>query len=119
MSYETNVVSMWIDNDEGLYNTYQEHANEQLNCGDTDNAVSSLAIQIETDLATQTAELSNGPVQDLAQAALNEVDFYEIAQDIVASLVAGPCHGSSLHDMLSHAACSRRGEGAVGLRQED
>lgn len=78
-NYETWAVALWIDNDQGLYNMITEQA--EIFKKETDEAKFKLADYIkdtieEMNPLTDTATLFT----DLLNAALGEVDWYEVAE---------------------------------------
>lgn len=85
-NYETRNVKMWIDNEEGSYQFWQETAKECLNCNeDKDAAVYDLTERLKGEIEDNQPSL-NGTYGDLLSAAISEVDFWEIAKAMIDDL---------------------------------
>jgi len=97
-NYETWAVKLWIDNDQGNYEAWNERAREAWEgTGDKmpnqfmdheSNARSTLAGWLKDEHDEQSDhpifEAANGTVYaDLLNAALSEVDWYEIASSLL------------------------------------
>jgi len=83
-NYETWVVNLWMDNDEGSYTYWREtaiHALEDAD-NDKDDATSALAQMLESEHEEALPELQ-GFAADLLSAAMSEVNWYEIAEHLV------------------------------------
>lgn len=74
-NYETWLVNIWVTNDEGWNEYWQEAATDAA-------SVSSLADALESEITDQAREQvgNNGLLSDLLRAALREVDWREIAE---------------------------------------
>lgn len=100
-NYETWCVKLWIDNDEGSYRYWQEQARDAYDDATdaptlyasqsvSDRARSRLANQLKTELDDDANELGaklpeSGMYADLLNAALSEVDWYEIADALLVT----------------------------------
>ena len=96
-NYETWCVALWIDNAQGLYMRRQEMAEEAREQAEANDMCGvfvsqltaeerarnifrdSLKAWVEEMVEEQTGDLSGSMVGDLVGAAVEEVDFYEIA----------------------------------------
>lgn len=88
-NYETWAVNLWMDNEEGSYSYWRERAEEVVKdaSGDTieekkTEATSTLADEIK-DLHEEGMPEVQGVFADLLNAAMSEVNWYEIAQHLV------------------------------------
>ena len=90
-NYETWSVKLWLDNDNASYNYWQERTREVWENaqgllpgqGDTSvNARIALADELKDFHQGELPELQ-GFAADLLQAALDSVDFYEIADSLL------------------------------------
>lgn len=89
-NYETWAVCLWLDNDEGLYNESRDRARQTLvDCADdADNptedeintAVHKTADEMKDWLQEMMPDLGASLWSDLLNAALSEVDWYEVAK---------------------------------------
>lgn len=98
-NYETWVVNLWMDNDEGSQNYWNGRAQEIYNEAEASdystreqNAVRDLADEMKTqhddtecDLL-EAANLSSSVWADLLNAALSEVNWYEIAEHYIENV---------------------------------
>jgi len=95
-NYETWVVKLWIDNDEGSYNYWQEQTESAIECAvrhgaDSGDVVNDAANQIAEQLKSEHEESLpevQGFASDLLNAAMSEVDWYEIAESMVNDMIA-------------------------------
>lgn len=76
-NYETWLVKLWMDNDEGSYRTFQDMADEYLKT-DGEDSPSGLADAIKEAHNDSLPELT-GFACDLMNAALSQVNWFEIA----------------------------------------
>lgn len=83
-NYETWLVNLWLDNDQGSQEHWTERA-EELVKDDADEAEASLASELESQHDEQSEELvgNAGVFSDLLSAALSEVNWREIASHYV------------------------------------
>jgi len=77
-NYETWLVALWIDNDEGSYNTARDMAREMRN-NEHRNYDLSHALKDWVEELNPLADNAD-LFSDLLNAALSEVDWYEIAE---------------------------------------
>lgn len=85
-NYETWLVNLYIDNDRGEYDRWQEEAQSILNAATMeDSAVRELADTLKDEYEEVMPEVP-GVWADLMSAALGEVDWHEIALNILESL---------------------------------
>lgn len=84
-NYETWAVALWLDNEEGSQSFWSERAREvfaEYESGDLDNDKHYAALAIADELKDQHDEAmpeTAGVFADLLNAAMSEVDWYEIA----------------------------------------
>ena len=87
-NYETWNWKLWMDNDEGTQEYWQERAQETWDevSEDSDDrmaeATSELAKALESECEAAMPELG-GAFADILGAALNEIDWYEIAASLL------------------------------------
>ena len=74
-NYETWAVNLWLTNDEGSNRQLERMARR---ADDTSDLAQSIKAWVEE----MMPELDNGLAADLLNAALGEVDWYEIAKDL-------------------------------------
>jgi len=79
-NYESWNIALWIDNDQGTYDMVREWAGELSG----EDSVSDLADQIEA-LVEEDNPLADTTTMytDLLQAAIDNADYYEIAQHYI------------------------------------
>ena len=81
-NYETWVTKLWMDNDQGSYNYFNELAKEN-----KENAYNlSKVIKDHFEENNPLYELPSGPYHDLLNAALSEVNWREIAETLINDL---------------------------------
>jgi len=96
-NYPTWNVKLWMDNDQGSYEYWQERANdcfqeaEPQYEGQTklDDAIFNLASEIEcyySEYYGEISGLSESPFGDLLGWALNQVNYREIAENMLSDL---------------------------------
>lgn len=80
-NYETWNVKLWIDNEQSEYEYWREHTRECWESNDRDRkgAIYDLAAELRTYHEEHTPTVT-GVYADLLNAALSEVDWYEIAE---------------------------------------
>ena len=88
-NYETWVVKLWMDNEEGSHNYWNEQADDELNRQtdssgklDEDTAIGNLADSLSCWHNELLPEVQ-GFAADLLGAAMSEVNWYEIAKSLV------------------------------------
>ncbi len=89
-NYETWLVSLWMNNDEGSYRYWQETAEKLWDDKDRDSDAFCIAMadRLKDEHETLASEKTgdSGWIADLVNAALSEVNWYEIAEHYVADL---------------------------------
>lgn len=80
-NYETWVVKLWMDNDEGSNSYWNEMAEEYLK-RDAESAFSDLAGLLKEQHEEALPEV-NGFIADLLNAAMSEVNWDEIADGLI------------------------------------
>ena len=99
-NYETWAVALWIDNDHSSYLYWREQAQRRHEeakssdivlrgvCSAAQAAMAALAEQLQAEI-TDASPLSDATLYtDLLNAAFGEVDWYDIAQSLLADEVA-------------------------------
>lgn len=83
-NYETWNVKLWIDNEEGSYLEWRERTREcwAVSGHDKDDTIYRLSQCLKEEFSDNVPELS-GCYAELLNAALSEVDWYEIASAMV------------------------------------
>jgi len=76
-NYETWNVALWLDNEPAIYNYVREIAGESANEYD-------LAVRLQTLVEDMAPELDASMFADLLGAALNNVEWSEIARNILS-----------------------------------
>ena len=96
-NYETWAVALWIDNDEGsqaYWRQEAEHATRRSECSEqvTDGIWTSdeaarfnLADQLKEELTDAAPDLGASVYSDLLQAAMDAVNWHEIAYNLIES----------------------------------
>lgn len=84
-NYETWLVNIWLSNDQGTHECWQERAKNYMNwvSGDEKEAAELLSSALKDWTEEGTPELT-GLYADLINAALSEVDWYEIAEHYIS-----------------------------------
>jgi hypothetical protein len=82
-NYETWLVKLWMDNDEGAYRMWQGIAKEVNDeYPKRDNAVGQLSKRLQAE-HEEAAPETTGLWADLMNAALAEVNWFEIAEHLI------------------------------------
>lgn len=96
-NYETWVVNLWIDNDEGQYNYWRDRARECFTDASADthmtrkeDATTVLAQALQNEI-TDSAPATDGLFGDMLTHALGMVDWYEIAASQIDALEIVAC----------------------------
>ena len=83
-NYETWNVKLWMDNEEGSNRYWNEEARRTLRHeADRDDAIIALADQLKEEHEEALPELPASFVLDLLNAAMSEVNWYEIAKSLI------------------------------------
>ena len=92
-NYETWLVALWIDNDQGSYNFWRETAREVLDQATAnrsftkeENAKLVLSKQLQGDIEDGAPTENAGLYCDLLTGAMSEVNWYEIASNWIDEL---------------------------------
>ena len=88
-NYETWNVALWFDNEPGSYEYRREVSRDHLESadGDKDTAVSDVADWLKDDINVRSPDLGASMYADLLNAAISEVNWYEIAKHWVEEAV--------------------------------
>jgi hypothetical protein len=96
-NYETWVVNLWMDNEEGTYNYWRERTEERLQNiadyedmgADMDSAKYDLSQEIKEyhEEIIEEVKIENGFISDLLNGAMSEVNWYEIAEHLIDAFV--------------------------------
>jgi hypothetical protein len=86
-NYETWVVKLWIDNEEGSYNYWREIAGEAAVSCTKLQAIRNVADALKEQHEEDAPEVQ-GVFADLISAAMSEVNWYEIAENMVEAYMA-------------------------------
>jgi hypothetical protein len=76
-NYETWIIALWIDNDEGLLDQIIELTRGACDENDLSNTIEEFIMDPENGIIP---ELPTGPASDLLNAAISEVDWFELAE---------------------------------------
>jgi hypothetical protein len=92
-NYETWLVKLWIDNDEGSQSYWIERAQEIYKDAEVDGTFTKMeqaALTLDDELKEQHEEIieqtgipQNGFIADLLNAAMSEVNWHEIATSLL------------------------------------
>lgn len=90
-NYQTWLVNLWFDNEEYGQTMLRQFAKDSIRCAelhgrDRDNAVYECSKMIQNEVEENIPELE-GMFADLLSAALQEVNWYEIAEHIVDDML--------------------------------
>ena len=87
-NYFTWNLKLWMDNDEHSYNAYRAAAREIIaENPDKLQAVGVLADQLKNGVEESAPELEPSFYCDILTAAIDNVDFFEIAEEIITELL--------------------------------
>jgi len=89
-NYETWNWMIWIDNDQGLQEYWNDQAKAVLTESDSFNdAVDTLSDHLKSDADEQLSEtgLSYSPMADLLNASLSSINYYEIANSLIETAI--------------------------------
>lgn len=81
-NYETWLVKLWMDNDEGSQSFFNELAEDTVREDKDDPSVSDLADRIK-DYHEEALPQLEGFAADLMNAAMSEVNWHEIAESLI------------------------------------
>jgi hypothetical protein len=94
-NYETWLINLWMDNDEGSYNYWREQAQAVYDTAESDNnftreerATLDLSERIKSAYEEAQPETA-GLWADLLNAAMSEVNWHEIAEHLIADVNKG------------------------------
>lgn len=90
-NYETWLIKLWMDNDEGNYNYWLDRVRDYVRGGledekDKEKAYQALADEIKEqheEYIEQNLKEQSGFMADLVNAAISEVNWYEIAEHMI------------------------------------
>lgn len=97
--YETWLCSLWLDNDQGLYNYWRERTREVCDTAEAEYEFLTDKQQAVSDLAEELKDWveDNSPLADTANlyadllsGAISEINFHEIAEHWVDDQWEGP-----------------------------
>ena len=80
-NYETWVVKLWIDNDQGTQEYYLDMTREFVK--DTETRIGDLADRLKEEIEGGAPDIEASMYSDLMCAALSEIDFYELAEALI------------------------------------
>jgi hypothetical protein len=84
-NYETWLANLWIDNDQGSQEYWQERAADCCQqSGDAEDAADMLAGELESDADERAEQVPAGFMQDMVNAGLREIDWQSIAEHIIS-----------------------------------
>jgi len=83
-NYETWATNLWLDNDEGSYRYWRRQAADAWTDADKDrdDAIGNLSDTLKSEHNKNAPDVS-GVYADLLNAALSEVNWYEIAEHMI------------------------------------
>lgn len=84
-NYETWCINLWINNEEPLRRYWREAAGRAMQRCSKQTAVIALANRLKDELTERAPDLGHSCWSDLLTAALSEVDWDEIAEDLIVS----------------------------------
>lgn len=93
-NYETWNAKLWMDNDQGSYEHWNERAQEAWDATDedddtetrTEEAVSTLREELKDSFEQDAPDLGASFYSDILGAALSEVNWHEIAEALIGDL---------------------------------
>ena len=84
-NYETWVVSLWNDNEESSYRYWREEARRHAeDSHDQSDAIRNLAEQLKEEISDNAPTTQPSVYSDLLNAALSEVNWAEIAENLLS-----------------------------------
>lgn len=90
-NYETWVVNLWMDNEEGSYNYWREQAKQAIehatpsSWATAEEAATSTLTHVLKEQHEEALPELTGFAADLLNAAMSEVNWYEIAEHLIES----------------------------------
>lgn len=97
-NYETWLVNLWLDNDQGSQEAVTDLARECFSIEDEDHGASDLAARLEEFVAELYEVPTAGLIADLVNAALGSVDWREIATHAIDNILCTRCGGTGAVD---------------------
>lgn len=90
-NYETWNFSLWIDNDQGMHSYIHEYVREMIEEIDDPSdyqyqVAKFLESFMDEEIAQQTENMT-GMLKDLLQGAANIIDYYEIADSVIETVL--------------------------------
>ena len=88
-NYETWAVALWLDNEQGAQEYWQEVTECIAKEGDSDDQAHVLAEQLQSEVEELKPDLGCSLYSDLLTASLSEIDWHEIAHSYLDEVRSG------------------------------